>query len=1719
METQERVRRRTASASRKAEAETLDLKKLLRSLQSVRDGDFSARVVNDYDGTAGKIVDTINEIIASNQRLARELERAGTLIGKDGKIRHRVTFDRRTGCWGEMESSINTLIDDLLWPTAEVTRTIAAVAKGDLSQTVRFDVDGRPLKGEFLRSASIINTMIEQMSVFTSEVTRVAREVGTEGKLGGQANVPGAAGTWKDLTDNVNSMASNLTGQVRNIAEVSTAIANGDLSRKITVDVRGEILELKETINTMVDQLRSFASEVTRVAREVGSEGKLGGQANVPGAAGTWKDLTDNVNSMASNLTGQVRNIAEVSTAIARGDLSRKITVDVKGEILELKQAINTMVDQLNSFAAEVTRVAREVGTEGKLGGQAEVEGISGVWKDLTDNVNSMAGNLTGQVRNIAEVATAIANGDLSRKITVDVQGEILQLKETINTMVDQLNAFAAEVTRVAREVGTEGKLGGQAEVKDVSGVWKDLTDNVNSMASNLTGQVRNIAEVATAIARGDLSRKITVDVRGEILQLKETINTMVDQLNSFAAEVTRVAREVGTEGKLGGQAAVPGVAGIWKDLTDNVNSMASNLTGQVRNIAEVSTAIARGDLSRKITVDVEGEILELKQTINTMVDQLNGFAAEVTRVAREVGTEGKLGGQAAVPGVAGIWKDLTDNVNTMANNLTNQVRGIVKVVTAVANGDLRQRLTVESKGEVAALAETINSMTTTLATFADQVTSVAREVGVEGRLGGQANVPGAAGTWKDLTANVNLLAANLTTQVRAIAEVATAVTKGDLTRSIQVEARGEVSELKDNINAMIGNLRQTTERNTQQDWLKTNLAKFSRMMQGQRDLVTVGEVLLTELAPLVDAQQGILYVIELEHGVWLKPLASYAGTLEERRYGLREGLAGQCAADGRRILLTDIPGDAVHVRSGLLQAKARNLIALPVLYEGQVKAVLELASIHEFTESHLAFLEQLAGSIGVVLNTIETTMRTERLLRQSQELAGELQTQQKELQQTNEELASKARLLAEQNAEVERKNEEIELARRALEEKATELALTSRYKSEFLANMSHELRTPLNSILILGQQLAENADENLTPRQVEFAKTIHGAGTDLLNLISDILDLSKIESGTVTVDSEELLFSHLRETIERNFRHEAEARALVFNTSLAPELGGHITTDPKRLLQILKNLLSNAFKFTSRGSVRLDVGLATGGWSSEHPVLSQASQAVAFAVTDTGIGIASEKQKIIFEAFQQADAGTSRKYGGTGLGLAISRELAHLLGGELRLVSTPGKGSTFTLYLPLSYVGSAYRIVTPTSTTAPNAAFTPLNLPVQRADELIDDREHIDPDDRVLLVVEDDPHYCKVLLNVARDSGFKAIVAKTGTDALRLAQRHRPTAISLDVFLPDMLGWTVLSQLKQNPETRHIPVQILTVEEERQYSLERGAFAFMNKPATTEELAGALQRIKQFAANKVRELLVIEDDPAEQMSIAELIGFDDVTITAVGSGEEGLRTMREKAFDCVVLDLRLPDISGFELLSQIQDDPALRHTPIVVFTGRELSEDEEQELRRKAKSIVLKGVRSPERLLDETALFLHRVITDLPPAKRRMIEALHQSDEALRGRKVLVVDDDVRNIFALNSILERRGMQVINANNGADAIRIVESTDDLALVLMDVMMPEMDGYETMRRIRGNTKLRMLPIIALTAKAMKGDREKCLEAGASDYVAKPVDTQQLLSLVRMWLQP
>jgi HAMP domain-containing protein/CheY-like chemotaxis protein/signal transduction histidine kinase len=1919
-------------------SEQLDQKRLLKVLTEFRRGNFAARMPADRVGMPGRIAEVLNDVIERNARLTRELERLSNVVGKAGNIRQRASLPQAEGSWASAIDATNALVSDLVQPTTEVARVIGAVARGDLSQSMALEIDGRPLTGEFLRTARVVNTMVEQLGSFASEVTRVAREVGTEGKLGGQADVRGVAGTWKDLTDNVNqlagnltvqlrdvsrvatsiasgdltkkitveaqgeilqiknvintmtdqlnafasevtrvarevgtegnlggqadvrgvagtwrdltdsvnSMAGNLTSQVRNIAEVTTAVARGDLSKKITVDVKGEIRELKDTINTMVDQLSAFASEVTRVAREVGTEGKLGGQAAVPGVAGTWKDLTDNVNFMASNLTNQVRNIAEVTTAVATGDLSKKITVDVQGEIFELKNTINIMVDQLNAFASEVTRVAREVGTEGKLGGQADVKGVAGTWKDLTDNVNAMAGNLTvqlrdvskvssaiasgdlskkitveargeilqikdvintmvdqlgsfasevtrvakevgtegklggqadvrgvagtwkdltdnvnamasnltNQVRNIAEVTTAVANGDLSKKITVDVRGEILELKVTINTMVDQLNAFASEVTRVAREVGTEGKLGGQAEVKGVAGTWKDLTDNVNFMASNLTSQVRNIAEVTTAVANGNLSKKITVDVRGEILELKDTINTMVDQLNAFASEVTRVAREVGTEGKLGGQAQVRGVGGTWKDLTDSVNFMAANLTDQVRNIATVTTAVATGDLSKKITVDVRGEILELKNTINTMVDQLGTFASEVTRVAREVGTEGKLGGQAHVQGVAGTWKDLTDSVNFMADNLTNQVRGIARVVTDVAVGNLRRKLVLEAKGEIEQLAETINGMIDTLATFAEQVTTVAREVGIEGKLGGQANVPGAAGTWRDLTDNVNRLAANLTTQVRAIAEVATAVTKGDLSREIDVEAAGEVAALKDNINEMIVNLRDTTEKNTAQDWLKTNLAKFTRLLQGQRDLITVSRLVLSELAPLVSMQHGVFYVNDATNGEpELRLLASYAYTERKHlanRFKAGEGLVGQAALEKQSIILNEVPGDYIRISSGLGEAVPLNVVVMPILFEGEVKAVIELASFYRFSENHLTFLNQLTESIGIVLNTITATMRTEELLKQSQSLAVELQTrqqeltetnaqleqqartlqaseerlkqQQEELQQTNEELEEKAELLARQNAEVETKNREIEQARLAIEEKAEQLALTSRYKSEFLANMSHELRTPLNSLLILSKLLSENIEGNLTAKQVEFARTIHGSGADLLELINDILDLSKIESGTMDVDSRHVEFHDLRDYVDRTFREVAATKGLAFEVSLADGLPPAIDTDPRRLQQVLKNLLSNALKFTEHGAVTLTVEPATGGWSPDHPTLASAPGGViAFHVRDTGIGIPADKHRIIFEAFQQADGTTSRKYGGTGLGLSISREIARLLGGEIQLRSEIGQGSTFSLYLPRTYAPAAQPALADRrfDLGGPVPAERPLAVDESLLVEspVHDDREQLQPGDRVLLIIENDLTFVSVLMDRARERGFKCLAAVRGDVGLALARHYRPDAITLDIDLPVMDGWTVLDRLKHDPATRHIPVHIISMFEEAQRGMRLGALAHLVKPVDREGLDEAFASIAGFLDRKVRTLLIVEDNDVERQSMVELIGNGDVKTTAVATGSEALEVLETQQVDCLVLDLGLADMSGFDLLERMKESPRLSHVPVIVYTGKDLTRKQETELRRLAETIIIKDVKSPDRLLDETALFLHRVERNLPDEKRRMLEQLHQRDPALAGRKALIVDDDIRNIFALTSVLEQHDVEVFYAENGRDGLQLLQDTEGIDVVLMDVMMPEMDGYEAMRRIRALKAFRTLPIIALTAKAMKGDREKCIEAGASDYVTKPVETDQLLSLLRVWL--
>ncbi|MFE3203392.1 HAMP domain-containing protein [Embleya sp. NPDC059237] len=1315
----------------------------------------------------------------------------------------------------------------------------------------------------------------------------------------------------------------------------------------------------------------------------------------------------------------ELRRLLAGLTAVRDGDFGGRLPDDGDGLLGEIAGVFNGMVDQLALFTSEVTRVAREVGSEGTLGGQALVPGVSGTWADLTDSVNFMAGNLTSQVRSIAQVATAVARGDLSQKVRVDARGEILELKETINTMVDQLSAFADEVTRVAREVGTDGRLGGQADVKGVSGTWKDLTESVNVMAENLTAQVRSIAQVTTAVAQGDLSQKIRVDARGEILELKETINTMVDQLSAFADEVTRVAREVGTEGNLGGQATVRGASGTWKDLTDNVNVMASNLTGQVRSIAQVATAVARGDLSRKITVEAKGEVAALAEVINTMVDTLSAFADEVTRVAREVGTEGILGGQARVPNVAGTWKDLTDNVNSMANNLTGQVRNIALVTTAVANGDLSKKIDVDARGEILELKTTINTMVDQLSSFAAEVTRVAREVGSEGRLGGQAEVEGVSGTWKRLTENVNELAGNLTRQVRAIAEVASAVAEGDLTRSITVDASGEVAELKDNINAMVGSLRETTRANEEQDWLKSNLARVSALMQGHRDLAVVAELVMDELTPLVGAQYGAFYLAEEgATGTGLRLIGSYGlGADDGHATHIPPGrtLVGQAARSRRTIAVDDVPTDYV-VSSGLGRAAPTALIVLPIVVEDQVLGVIELASITAFTPAHRDFLDQLMENVGVNVNTIVANARTDELLAESQRLAGELsvrseelQQQQEELQHSNEELEEKAALLATQNRDIEAKNLQIEQARQELEDRARQLTLASKYKSEFLANMSHELRTPLNSLLILAQLLAQNPTRNLSPKQVEYAGIIHSAGSDLLQLINDVLDLSKVEAGKMDVHTERVSLRRLLDYVEATFRPMTTQKSLTFDITIGPGVPADLLTDDSRLRQILRNLLSNAVKFTDRGHIALRIEPAT-----EHEVpagVPRGDAVVAFRVRDTGVGIAEHQLETIFGAFQQADGTTSRKYGGTGLGLSISREIANLLGGAITADSTPGQGSVFTLYLPAVHTAAATDAVGPAFVTHPPT------------------------------------------------------LDASGTDA-------DPRPRSLEPAAP--------------PARR----RVLVLEERPQ---------------------GLLSLVTQSA---VADIATGGHDGA---------GGPGVDVLTVVDAQEAAATLAAAPCHCVVLDLDMPDGQALTLLDALDADSASANVPVLAHNTRRLPREQTRALQTRADTKPLELLAGLDELRERITLHLSAEqpgdVLPLVHATERTHHAAPTLDAALADRTVLIVDDDTRNLYALSSILELHAVNVLHAENGREGITTLVEHPEVDLVLMDVMMPEMDGYAATAEIRRMPRYTDLPIVAVTAKAMPGDRDKSLAAGASDYVTKPVDTDHLLAVLHRHLLP
>ncbi|MDJ0343564.1 HAMP domain-containing protein [Streptomyces sp. H10-C2] len=1150
--------------------------------------------------------------------------------------------------------------------------------------------------------------------------------------------------------------------------------------------------------------------------------------------------------------------------------------------------------------------------------------------------------------------------------------------------------------------------------------------DGTGDRAADRTGPVgepelRRLLVGLTAVRDGDFGTRLPGDGTALLGEIATVFNGMVDQLSLFTSEVTRVAREVGSDGRLGGQAVVPGVSGTWKDLTDSVNVMAGNLTTQVRSIAQVSTAVAKGDLSQRISVEAKGEVAALAEAINTMVGTLSAFADEVTRVAREVGTEGMLGGQARVPNVAGTWKDLTDNVNSMANNLTSQVRNIAQVTTAVARGDLTRKIDVDARGEILELKTTINTMVDQLSSFAAEVTRVAREVGSEGRLGGQAEVEGVSGTWKRLTENVNGLAGNLTRQVRAIAEVTGAVAEGDLTRSISVDASGEVADLKDNINSMVESLRETTRANQEQDWLKSNLARISGLMQGRRDLGVVAELIMDELTPLVAAQYGAFYLAEdTPEGTELQLICSYgypSGTGSQdrpSRFRLGQSLVGQAARSRRTIAVDDVPAGYV-ISSGLGHTPPASLIVLPIVVENQVLGVIEIASVHRFTQIHRDFLDQLMETIGANVNTIVANARTDELLGESQRLAaelqarsGELQVRQEELQSSNAELEEKAALLATQNRDIETKNLEIEQARQELEERAQQLALASKYKSEFLANMSHELRTPLNSLLVLAQLLAQNPHHNLTSKQVEYAGVIHSAGSDLLQLINDILDLSKVEAGRMDVAPEWVPLRQLVDYVESTFRPLTTQKGLDFRVEVVPGAPTEVLTDDARLRQVLGNLMSNAVKFTEAGEVALRVFAATP--AGLPPSARSQGPMLALEVRDTGIGIAEQQLEAIFGAFQQADGTTSRRYGGTGLGLSISREIAQLLGGTIQAASAPGEGSVFTFHLP-----------------------------------------------------------------VARPDFAALQGAATGGDAVA-----EPLVLS-------------------SPE----PERERHQEQERQWN--------RNRAAGERE-------------SERRRLLVIEDQQRGLLSlVAESVVADldhgrgpadprgRVRLRSAAGAVEAAEALTTEPYDCVVLGLDANGEGGLRSLDAIMSDPALREVPVLVHPTRRLDPAQERLIAERARTRPLEVLAG----LDELRERIARHLTSHRP---REAAGGGANARGLEGRTILVIDDDTRNVFALTSMLELHGVRVLHAENGRKGIDALDLNPAVDLILMDVMMPEMDGYAATAAIRAMPEYADLPIIAVTAKAMHGDREKSLASGANDYVTKPVDSAALVACIRRWLR-
>ncbi|MCG8570788.1 MAG: response regulator [Spirochaetes bacterium] len=1159
------------------------------------------------------------------------------------------------------------------------------------------------------------------------------------------------------------------------------------------------------------------------------------------------------------------------------------------------------------------------------------------------------------------------------------------------------------------------------------------------------------------------------------------------------------------------------------------------------KQLLQVLLAYKKGDFSQRMPIDNLGLAGKISDVLNNIIEQSDNYIESFLNISQAVGEEGEIEKQLNTGDLKGRWGKGTKAINSLITSIVSPVMEISRVINAVAKGDLSQQMEINAsdrtlKGEYYRLGKTVNVMVSQLSAFAKEIIRVAREVGVDGKLGGQAKVPKAMGIWKDLTNNVNQLAANLTTQVRAISEVATAVAKGDHSRTITVDAGGEVAELKDYVNQMIENLKNITMINQEQDWLKTNLAKFARNLQGQRDLQNVAKMILSDLANLINVQYGVFYTIDQEENeTFIKLIASYAYKSRKHlsnRFKPGEGLIGQCLLEKDTILVTDAPEDYISIESGLGEGKPNNLIVLPIIFENEVKAIIELATFSLFKEIHLIFLDQLRESIGVVINTIAANMQTKELLKQSQTLTERLQNQQEELQKTNEELEDKARLLADQNREVEQKNievenknKEIELARMEVENKAEQLAVTSKYKSEFLANMSHELRTPLNSLLVLSKMLCENKNNNLSKKEVDFASNIYEAGNDLLTLLNDILDLAKVEAGKIELSLTEFSITDVKKSIEKRFREIANKKKLNFTITLQQELP-KIYTDEKRLQQILINLLSNAFKFTEKGHVTLNVKLIeTKTIAFMNNSLKKEDKVFAFSVTDTGIGIPEEKINLVFEAFQQAESTTTRRFGGTGLGLSISREVTGLLGGEIHLQSTLNQGSTFILYLPLKFneqknLKEEPQLLPPPKASAENKLnITPLITKKfeERSKEINDDLGNIHAGDRVILIIENDIHFAHILLEVARSMKFKGIIALNGESGWEIIREYKPDAITLDLKIPGINGWVLLDMLKHDSELQHIPVHVISVAEEQKRAFEQGAFSFLKKTAQMDELKGVFAGISEYIERKIKNLLVIEDDEKQNEAIVKLIGNGDVKTVSVKNGREALAALNKNQFDCIILDLILPDMSGLDFLEKIKDDNRFLKVPIIVYTAKDLTKTEERKLQKLTNSIILKNVRSPERLLMETTLFLHRIEHQLPEEKKKILKKTRREDGILSGKKVLIVDDDLRNIFILTSVLEKYNMKIIYAENGKEGIKKLAAHSDIDLVLMDVMMPVLDGYDAMKKIRKMEQYKAIPIITLTAKTMKGDQEKCLEAGASDYISKPIDIERLLSLMRVWM--